>query len=566
MRIGFWLSSLSLLAALAQQPPAPPGAPSPSPQPEVKSEDQCTVKGIVLNARTGEPLARAQVRLVRLDGGGAAPNATTTDASGRFNLNGVPPGQYRATAARNGFVRQASKSGQTPPPLTLTPNQTVDGLTLNLIPAGVITGHVVDEYGEPLANVQLQPFQYVSVSGERQFMPLGGAASTDDRGAYRIFGLNSGRYYISAAYSETAGWMGGSGRGGRILVGGPAPAAADESYPPVFYPGVADPAQAAPIQLHAGEERQGVDFRLATVRAIRVRGYISPVPARPREVLVMLTPRGGWGAATFSMGPRPPVQVDARGAFEVSGVTPGSYLLTAMVNRDGSPHWARLPVEAGSGDIDGLELAFRPNVDVKGRVRFDGDPQPGLDLTSLSVTLTPLVASMGFAGSMRSALDLEGSFELRNVGEGDYRISIDPLAGDAYVKTMKYGGADAAGKALSVGEAPGTLEVVLSAGGARVEGVVTEDDKPAAGALVTVVPDSGRADLRKVGRTGQNGRYSVGGLAPGDYTVYAFDDVPEVSSTGSDGLKEYQDKARKITVEEKGRATADLTLIHTRDE
>src|SRR5208283_6156803 len=121
MRIGFWLSSLSLLAALAQQPPAPPGAPSPSPQPEVKSEDQCTVKGIVLNARTGEPLARAQVRLVRLDGGGAAPNATTTDASGRFNLNGVPPGQYRATAARNGFVRQASKSGQTPPPPTLAP-------------------------------------------------------------------------------------------------------------------------------------------------------------------------------------------------------------------------------------------------------------------------------------------------------------------------------------------------------------------------------------------------------------------------------------------------------------
>jgi len=77
----------------------------------------------------------------------------------------------------------------------------------------------------------------------------------------------------------------------------------DEGYAPVFYPGVAEPSQAGAIQLHAGEERRGVDFRLTPVRSVRVRGRVNPVPARPWEVVVFLAPRGEWGAATFSMVP-----------------------------------------------------------------------------------------------------------------------------------------------------------------------------------------------------------------------------------------------------------------------
>jgi hypothetical protein len=489
-----------------------------------------------------------------------------TDASGRFKLTGVPPGRYRATATRSGFVRPVSKSGQAPPPLTLAPGQAVDGLTLEMVPAGVITGRVVDQNGEPLVNAQIQQFRYVEIQGERRLMPFGGAVSTDDRGVYRMFGLNPGRYYISAAYSETSGSLGAPGRGAPMQLAVPAPAAADESYPPVFYPGVADPGQAAPIRLAAGEERQGVDFRLVPVRTIRVRGHIAPLPPVPQEVNVMLTPRGGWGAASFSLGPRPPGRVDAKGAFEIPNVTPGSYLLTAMAIRDGNPLWARLPVEAGSDNIDGLELALRPNVDLKGRARFDGDAPPGLDLTSLSVTLTPLQASMGFAGLIRSALDAGGSFQLPNVAPGDYRLNIDPLGGDTYVKAVRYGGADVAGRPVSIGETPGTFEVVLSAAGARVEGVVTEDGNPAAGALVTAIPDSGLPSLRKVGQTGRNGRFTLRGLAPGGYTLYACDVGPEGSIPDPQDLEGFQNKAKKITVEEQARVTADLTLIHTQDE
>ena len=272
-----------------------------------------------------------------------------------------------------------------------------------------------------------------------------------------------------------------------------------------------------------------------------------------------LTPRGDWGAATFGMGPRPPALVDARGAFEIRGVTPGPYTLTAMSIRDGNPTSATVPVEAGTADIDGLELALKPGVEVKGKVRFDGDSSSSPSLAGLTVNLMPAQASMGFAGLIGAPVDAEGSFNLRNVMEGDYRVKLNPMAEDAYIKTVTYGG-DATKYPLTVGEAPGKLEVVLAVAGGQVEGMVTDGDKPVAGALVTAVPESGREDLVKVGRTDSSGHYTIRGLAPGDYTLYACDDRADGFSADPEALKAYRDKGKTIAAEEKSKATADLAL------
>jgi len=564
MRIGVWLSSLSLLASLAaQELPVPEGASMRPPEPEAKLEDRCSVEGTVVNAKTKAPVGRAHVRLMRTAGPPAEPYVTTTDGSGRFKLSGLPPGEYQAVATRNGFVRQVSSAGKTLPRVALAPKQTMQDLTLALLPAAVVAGRVVDELGEPLPNVQIQPFRYAGGPAERRLMPVGGSVSTDDQGAYRMFGLEPGRYYLSAAHSVGAGSIGEPGRGPMALGG--MKSVPDEGYAPVFYPGVAEPSQAGAIPLHAGEERRGVDFRLTPVRSIRIRGRVNPVLARPWEVVVFLAPRGEWGAATFSMGPQPPTHVDPKGAFEIRGVLPGTYTLAAMWNREGNPSWGIMPVEAGASNIEGLELTLKPAAEVKGRVRFDGESPPGLNLASLMVSLTPARGTT-FGGPSASPLDADGSFTIHNLLEGNYRVNIHPLAGDVYLKAVKYGGADATRKPISVGEAPGALELVLAAAGGRVEGVVTDDGKPAAGALVAVLTESGGDGLRQLAQTDRNGRFSVRGLAPGDYTIYASDDGPEGFNADPKSLEAYQDKAKKITVAENDRATADLTLIHTQDE
>jgi hypothetical protein len=141
---------------MAQGPPMPPGVPLPAPQPEAKADDQCTVGGTVLNSVTKQPLGKARVGLMRMDRSAGAPAATTTDASGRFKLTGVPPGPYLVTVTRNGFSRKVVISGNAPPSLTLAPKQALKDLTQELAPAAVIAGRVVDQDGEPMAAEDFQ--------------------------------------------------------------------------------------------------------------------------------------------------------------------------------------------------------------------------------------------------------------------------------------------------------------------------------------------------------------------------------------------------------------------------
>jgi hypothetical protein len=55
------------------------------------------VSGVVLDAQTGEPLARVRLSLV------GAPWQTQSDAQGRFSLTGIPAGQYTLQAATVGY-------------------------------------------------------------------------------------------------------------------------------------------------------------------------------------------------------------------------------------------------------------------------------------------------------------------------------------------------------------------------------------------------------------------------------------------------------------------------------
>jgi len=67
----------SLAAAFAQQPAG--------------------IRGMVRDAQSGEPLARVRVLLL------ATPYQAITDAEGRFDLSGVPPGGYILQVSTVGY-------------------------------------------------------------------------------------------------------------------------------------------------------------------------------------------------------------------------------------------------------------------------------------------------------------------------------------------------------------------------------------------------------------------------------------------------------------------------------
>src|SRR5437762_795807 len=95
------------------------------------------------------------------------------------------------------IAQQPSPAAQPPPaPATATPR------------GGVILGRILDEFGEPLSDVQVAAMHYQFQQGRRQLVSTGRSASSDDMGEFRLYGITPGQYYLQATWRSN---MGGAG-------------------------------------------------------------------------------------------------------------------------------------------------------------------------------------------------------------------------------------------------------------------------------------------------------------------------------------------------------------------
>ena len=523
--------------------------------PLLAAQDQkCAIEGMVLNAKTNEPIKKVEVVLRREDSSGGVTNGVLTDGAGKFKFVDLEPARYDIWMSKNGFLEGPRRLGDAPHVLALAAGQTLKDLTYRLWPTAVIAGRVVDEDGNPMTDVSIMAFRYRNEQGRPRVFLDGGVAQTDDQGHYRMYGLRAGRCYLSAKYTRAAGASTGDATGLHFT-----DSARDEAYATLYYPGVTDAGQSAPIQLRAGEERRDVDFRLVPARTVRVRGRVAPLPP-PQELSVLLMARG-------LTGPTPLVEhrmagVDEKGVFEIRGVFPGSYLLLSMsFRRDEGPS-ARQRLEVGNTDVNDVEVTLRPSVKVKGRVKIEGDLGPGLKPDNVYVVLTQEDA-LSWDRDNGETAGADGSFTLPTLASGEYRVSVFRIPSGCYLKAVTYGGVDALAKGASIGEGAGTLDVLLSPNGGSVDGTVTGDDeKPAIGATVVLVPEAKRFDLYKTGATDQYGHFTIRGVAPGSYQLYAWDNLEPGAYEDPEFLDPYKNQAKKVSVEEKSRVTQDLPLLH----
>jgi hypothetical protein len=169
------------------------------------------VQGIVLEQASGRPLARALVRLEPVPGSGNSgaplkPRTTRAGRSGHFVFTGIQPGLYHLVATNDGYFpaahgqRRPTGNG-TPFPVTADSDFFTE---LRLHHKGALTGRVLDENGVGTAGV--------SVLAYRARLPLRSAAraTSDDRGVYRIAGLDPGKYWVRTAaftLSDGSGWL-----------------------------------------------------------------------------------------------------------------------------------------------------------------------------------------------------------------------------------------------------------------------------------------------------------------------------------------------------------------------
>jgi hypothetical protein len=267
-------------------------------------------------------------------------------------------------------------------------------------------------------------------------------------------------------------------------------------------------------------------------------------------------------------------EVDKQGKFEISHIAPGMYTIIATTAMIDSPLSAPRTIQVGDADIDGVILAPFAGTLIRGKVHFEGKDKPGaydsivvrridggdefsdiVPFTSDGIGTLPPVAQV----------QPDGRFELKDVPPGIYEVEFSSAVKglQSYlVDTVVLGKMDVAETGLKANGGTLTIDVALSAIAGEVNGVVQNNKgEPLPGAVVVAVPEEKyrkRENRYKKSATDQQGRFSLGGLRPGNYTLYAWEVLDGDEYLDPDFLKQFEGQGTPIKVEKASRQTIAL--------
>jgi hypothetical protein len=285
-----------------------------------------------------------------------------------------------------------------------------------------------------------------------------------------------------------------------------------------------------------------------------VRGrVVNATGTAGRQTMAMLLPRergfvGGIVGANRAM------VNDAKGVFEIRGIPPGAYYLMASVYDGSRTYSARVPVDVGNSNVDDVTVTIGLGLEISGTVRVDGESKTAPP--NVRILLSLREPGMGFTGGGDAKVNEQGAFTLSNVNPERYTVNVFGLADGYYVKSIRAGQDSTdirlSGLDLTRGAA-GPLEIVLSPKAAQVSGTVVSD-KPVPGATVVLVPeDKSRRETPqgyKFTNTDQSGRFTLKGVEPGEYKVYAWEDIEPGAYMDPDFLKLHDGRGEAISLGE----------------
>lgn len=140
----------------------------------------------------GQPHPNASVYLYSANRSSGAARRLSTDDEGRFRADGLSAGSYTIQVHAPGYVLPSE-------PTARRRYRLGDSVTLTLIKGGVITGAVTTPTGEPVVGIAVQAIRARDQEGRPlTSLNLAGERLTDDRGVYRMYGLQPGSYKVRA--------------------------------------------------------------------------------------------------------------------------------------------------------------------------------------------------------------------------------------------------------------------------------------------------------------------------------------------------------------------------------
>jgi protocatechuate 3,4-dioxygenase beta subunit len=442
------------------------------------------IRGNVVENQSGKALARAVITLSPVTGTRGGTKTARANGYGAFTFESLAPGAYVLKASKRGFIpmeygqKRWNSAGL---PISLTSDAS-PFVTIRLPRYGAITGTIVDENDVGLSQ------QGVLAYRDTRPPEIAGRAIADDRGVFRIGGLEPGAYLVRSAAGENDG----------------------VEYLPTFSKETLRVEEARVVEVYEDQETQSENLRAVPGQLFTLSGTAVTVP---QGIPVTVTLASDMGRQTVQ-GPNYQFQSLAPGPYELYAEAPENKALNAQYQA------AFTPVNLSRNQTQSLTLLPVRESQI--------NVTPSVAPTVANSTQL-LVRSKDLAGTgPTQAIEITNNRALLAPGRWDLSL-VPPSA--YYVSGFSSGRGTATGKdhpdawneiafnnftqvSFSLSAGPGSLHGNVKNNGDLIPGapVYLEAYDPATRQRV--------ADLR-ITRTDLQGNYRFDGLAPGTYRVLA---------------------------------------------
>jgi hypothetical protein len=267
------------------------------------------------------------------------------------------------------------------------------------------------------------------------------------------------------------------------------------------------------------------------------------------------------------------------GSFEIRDISPGAYTIVASVDNAAVPMTARQSLQIADS-VDGVRLAPQPGAWIRGRIRVESSAAVQSYSAQIFLLLRPVgdendsLNAVGVGFSEVAHVSPDGSFEWKDVPPGQYSVQISDASAtpDWFLRSVVVGGRGVVESGLTVNSGTITLDLTASDNGASAEGVALNSKAEAesvADAIVVAVPEArfrGHLDRYRKAVTDQSGHFRLRGLAPGDYTIFAWESVEGEAYYNPDFVKAYEGQGKALHLSEGEHARLQLKTIPESDD